>query len=68
MLTPRQSEIAALVAKGLSNKAIARETGLAIQTVKNHIDGAATRLPGDGRPRHRILVWFFSLSDEDKAA
>ena len=56
MLTPRQQEIAQYVARGLSAKAISRETGLAIQTVKNHIQAAADRLPGQGPPRFKIII------------
>lgn len=65
MLTDRQREIAELVARGLTNKAIARETGLAVQTVKNHITRAAERIPGDGEnPRVRLAVFFIVHRDE----
>ena len=66
MLTPRQRDVAELVARGLSNKAIARETGLAISTVKEYIGAAASRLPGDGRPRFKLIV--FVISGEQDAA
>jgi two-component system nitrate/nitrite response regulator NarL len=36
-LSPRERQIAAAVARGLSNRAIAAETGIAVQTVKNHL-------------------------------
>ncbi|MEQ1571562.1 MAG: helix-turn-helix transcriptional regulator [Myxococcota bacterium] len=36
-LTPREAEVAALVADGLANAAIARRLGLAIGTVKDHV-------------------------------
>lgn len=65
-LTDRQLQIARLVAKGYTNKAIARETGLAIQTVKNHISNAAERIPGDGSIRIRLVV--FLLTEHDQAA
>jgi DNA-binding NarL/FixJ family response regulator len=36
-LSPREREVAALVAEGLSNKAIARRLGVTIGTVKDHV-------------------------------
>jgi len=67
-LTPRQREVAELVARGLSDKAIARELGLSTETVKAHLKHAAERIPGDGRRRYKVMVWFFSLRDGDNAA
>lgn len=63
MLTPRQQEVANLVARGLSNKAIARELKLSTETVESHVRDAAERLPFPGRPRYRIMVWFFTLQE-----
>lgn len=60
-LTPRQVEIAALVAKGLSNKAIARETDLSLDTVDSHLRNIANRVPGPGTPRYKALIFFLSL-------
>lgn len=57
ILTPRQKEIAQLVARGLSNKAIADSTGIAYNTVENHIRQAADRLEFDGRPRHKLTLF-----------
>lgn len=68
MLTPRQFEITQLVARGLSNKAIAAETGLAVETVKEHVRDAAQRIPGDGRARYKLMVWFFCLEQDEDAA
>lgn len=61
-LTPRQTEIAEFVAKGLSSRQIARQTGLSQETVNVHIKEAAQRLGGHTAPRHRLTLWFFSLS------
>lgn len=68
MLTPRQSEIAVLVAKGLSDKAIARATGLSRRTVEDHVSEAASRLPGNGRPRFKLICFFSIHQDEADAA
>jgi len=68
VLTPRQAEICSLVHKGMSNKAIAREMGLAIDTVNRHLRCAADRIPGSGRPREKCLVWFVSIPKNDEAA
>lgn len=61
VLTPRQRQVAQLVARGWTNKRIARETGLTLQVVKEYVSAAAARLPGDGKPRFKLLV--FCLSD-----
>lgn len=67
-LTPRQTEIAALVARGLSDKVIAARTDLAIETVRVHIQNAATRLSHySGSPRHKLTLWFFNIEEEEKA-
>lgn len=55
VLTPRQSEVFELVASGMSNKRIAAETGMAVKTVETHLAAIADRLPGDGRPRQKII-------------
>lgn len=67
MLTPRQAEVAGLVARGLSTKAIAQETGLAVPTVKEYIKQAAGRIPGDTPPRHKLILWFFQVGDDHAA-
>lgn len=63
MLTPRQRQIAELVAADLSSKAIARELRLSVETVEAHIRDAARRLPGEGRQRFRLMLWYLSLED-----
>lgn len=64
-LTPRQTEIAHLLATGLSYKAVAIKLGLSVSTVKGHITSASDRLPGKAPPRHK-LVLFALLSLEPK--
>jgi len=48
-LTPRETEVLALVAEGLSNKAIADELGISDQTVKFHIASIAGKLGATSR-------------------
>ena len=37
LLTPREKEVAALAALGLSNEEIAKELGISVKTVKAHL-------------------------------
>jgi ATP/maltotriose-dependent transcriptional regulator MalT len=37
LLTPRETEVLALLAEGLSNKAIARRLGISVHTAKFHV-------------------------------
>jgi FixJ family two-component response regulator len=67
-LTPRQMQVAEMVAQGKSNKAIARELGVSLLTVKAHIGDAACRIPGDGRPRYKLIVFVLNPPDADAAA
>jgi DNA-binding NarL/FixJ family response regulator len=43
-LTPRETEVARLVAQALANKEIAAELGLSPQTVKNHLNNIFGKL------------------------
>jgi DNA-binding CsgD family transcriptional regulator len=54
-LTPRQRQIAALVARGYTNRQIADELVLARGTVANHVQAILDRLNGDSRAQ--IAVW-----------
>ena len=67
-LSPRQQQVAALVAEGLSNKAIARKLELSYGTVRQYVVRIAKKLPGDGPPRWRIMAWHFRRSESDRAA
>jgi DNA-binding NarL/FixJ family response regulator len=48
-LTPRECEIAELIARGCSNKEIARELCIEISTVKNHVHHMLEKLGVRGR-------------------
>ena len=48
-LTPRETEVLALVAEGLSNKAIADQLGISDQTVKFHVASIAGKLGAANR-------------------
>ena len=61
-LTPREIEVLALVAEGLSNKAIADALGISDQTVNFHVAsiigklGAANRTEAVRRAVHQGLI------------
>jgi DNA-binding NarL/FixJ family response regulator len=65
VLSTRQAQVAELVARGLPVKLIARDTGLAIETVRVHVKAAAAKIPGDAPPRHKLTLWFFNVLDDD---
>jgi DNA-binding NarL/FixJ family response regulator len=57
-LTPREREIAALIARGLSNKGIADELVISPATVARHVTNILTKL-GFGS-RAQIAAWAVS--------
>lgn len=63
MLTPRQMEVARFLARGMTDKEIARELGLSRRTVEDYIAQAAARIPGEGKPRVKVAVFFVSLRE-----
>lgn len=60
--TPRQLEIAALVAAGKTRREIAFALNIADETVKAHITRLADHIPNphDLPPRAAITLWFRS--------
>ena len=48
-LTPRELEVLALHAEGLSNKAIARRLGISVHTAKFHVGALMDKLDAVGR-------------------
>ncbi|MFT7775207.1 response regulator [Roseateles sp.] len=55
-LSPREREIAQLIARGDSNKQIARELGIAETTVKIHVQHLLRKLDLDSRVQAAVLV------------
>ncbi|MEJ0020438.1 MAG: response regulator transcription factor [Acetobacteraceae bacterium] len=49
LLTPRETEILALVGQGMSNKAVARTLGISIHTVKFHLEALFAKLDATSR-------------------
>lgn len=54
-LTPRESEVAALVARGLTNREIAAQLYVSVRTVEVHVDHILTKL--DFRTRTQLAAW-----------
>jgi DNA-binding CsgD family transcriptional regulator len=48
-LTPRELDVLALLAEGASNKAIARQLGISVHTVKFHVGSLLDKLDATGR-------------------
>lgn len=63
-LTRRQAQVVERVARGLPDKRIAVELGISVDTVRQHIQAAAARIPGDERPRHRFTLFFFGVVED----
>ena len=53
VLSPREREVATLVARGLSNKEVARELGLSSGTVKIHLHSIFQKL--GAKSRYRLI-------------
>ena len=67
MLTPRQREVAELVARGYTAKRIAREFDISVSTAEAHIRDAAARIPSDPdceyRAREKLLIFVLMMDD-----
>jgi len=55
-LSPRQTEILNQIAKGQSNKRIARSLGISEQTVKNHVTSIMDKLDANDRTHAVVLA------------
>ena len=58
-LTKRESEVARLIALDLTFDQIAEELEISRLTVATHVKNAARKIPGDGRPRHKLKMVVF---------
>jgi predicted ATPase/DNA-binding CsgD family transcriptional regulator len=54
-LSPREREVIALIARGLSNRAIAAELNITEKTAANHVEHIMTKL--DLRTRAQLAIW-----------
>jgi DNA-binding CsgD family transcriptional regulator len=57
-LTPRELEVAGLVAEGLTNRQLAVRLGIAERTAETHVDHILTKL--DFTSRAQIAAWVAS--------
>lgn len=64
VLTPRQAEVAELIARGLGNRDIASRLGVSRETVKVHVRQAAGRIGSAMEPRETLAVWFYLTHPE----
>ena len=55
-LTRRERDVLQLIAKGLSNKLIARELGLSVHTTKHHVSRLFYRI--DVASRLQAAIWY----------
>ena len=63
LLTPRQREVCAFVARGLTNEQIARDLTLSRRTVETHVHRILKRLRL--RSRSQIVAWAREHLPED---
>jgi DNA-binding NarL/FixJ family response regulator len=66
--SPREREIAELVAAGYSRKSIAQRLGIAMGTVQSHMDRIANKIDGQGRLAIRITRFMMSAPSTAPAA
>lgn len=62
-LSPRQTEVAALVAQGLSNQQVAQRLGITIKGVEKHVGDILRRWSGTSRFDLARMWWASSLAD-----
>lgn len=55
-LTPRQTEVALLLARGMRNEAIARALGVTPHTARRHTEGVLRRLGAGSRAEVAALL------------
>ena len=62
-LSPRELEVAAGVARGLKNNAIATLLGLSVETVKTHVGNAMDKLGARDRTQMAVTALLYGLID-----
>jgi non-specific serine/threonine protein kinase len=62
-LTPRELEVARLVAEGLTNRQVAVRLGITERTAETHVDHILTKL--DFSSRAQIAAWVASGAGDD---
>ena len=55
-LTPRQTDVLALLLQGKPNKIIARELGVSVETIKDHVAAVLKALGVSSRPQAVLAV------------
>lgn len=68
VLPPRQSQVAELVARGLSNKEIASALDIAEQTVKNHVHEIYVRFQVTNRVQLTIKIRALTIEQAPRVA
>ena len=66
-LTPRELEVLALIARGRSNKLIARELGIAEKTVKTHVGHVLAKLGVTDRTQAAVIAVRTGLAGEARS-
>jgi Response regulator containing a CheY-like receiver domain and an HTH DNA-binding domain len=64
-LTPAEGDLLRLVARGLANKEIARELGIANQTVQNGLTRVFQKLGCDGRSEAILHYWGLTAATKE---
>ncbi|WP_240789182.1 response regulator transcription factor [Synechococcus sp. BS56D] len=62
-LSARELEVAAAVARGLSNKEIGDLYGISPETVKTHVSNASDKLGASDRTQLAVLALLYGLID-----
>ncbi len=57
-LTPRQLEVAGLVAEGLTNPQIATRLKVSVHNIRVHVKQATSKIEGDLPARQRLAHWY----------
>jgi non-specific serine/threonine protein kinase len=66
LLTPRELEVAGLIAEGLSNKAIAAKLVIAQRTVEAHVEHILDKLGFSSRAQ--VAAWVVEMSTSEAGA